>query len=61
MIPSEFPDLDPETAAKWGHIYMDPKCKCNFTPTTGVLWAEEQERAKVSVQQMAIPTMMIEA
>ena len=29
--------------------------------TTGVLWAEEQEKAKISVQQMAIPTMMIEA
>lgn len=48
-IPSEFQELEPEMEAKWGHIYNDPKCDCSFTPTIGVMWAEEQERAKMSV------------
>jgi len=61
LIKPEFKELEPEVQAKWGHIHDDPNCDHRFTPTTGVMWAKEQIRAKTSIQQTPVPLIVIEA
>ena len=60
-IMPEFRKLKPEDEEKWGHLYHDPNNNHEFTPTTAVLWATEQERAKDSLKQTSLPILLIEA
>lgn len=61
LIKPEFKELTPEVMAKWGHLHRDPKNNHEFTPTTAVLWATEQERAAESLKGTSLPLLLIEA
>lgn len=57
----EFVEPDPEYYAKYKANIDDPRWVLTFTAMTATLWVEEQEKARISVQESPVPMCFIAA
>lgn len=61
VIKTEFKELPEVYLEQWKEIFNDPTFVEQFTPTTGLLWINEQRKANELFAQSKLPFLCIEA